>query len=97
MMENVFSLIQVNDKKRFEAAVKVAREYGYRFPNENIVPGPTFEQCKKYYKNAKLILHTFTNDITGKKEIQITTAPILKSYPQYSNLDIPKKTLFWNY
>ena len=90
-------LIQVNDKKRFEAAVKVAREYGYKFPNENIVPAPTFEGCKKYYKNAKLILHTFINDITGKKEMQITTAPILESYPQYYGMNIRKKTLFWDY
>ena len=90
-------LIQVNGKKRFDTAVKVAREYGYKFPNENIVSAPTFEGCKKYYKNAKLILHAFTNDITGQKEMQITTAQIIKSYPQYADLDIRKKCLFWDY
>lgn len=94
---DVESFVCVNDKRRFDSAIKVAREYGYRFPNENIIPAPTYEQSKKYFKNAKLILHTFYNDIIGKKEMQITTAPIIKSYPQYADLDIRKKCLFWNY
>ena len=46
---------------------------------------PTFNECKsQIHGNAKLVIHAFYNDITGRREILFGSRSIYNSYPQYS-------------
>ena len=75
--------IRVNDPQTFALAVFGLQEssWGFRFPNGIPI---TYDAARKWYRgNSKMLLHIFYNSITGKHEMQITTATIQKSYPQY--------------
>ena len=42
-----------------------------------------YEQMKKnFHGNAKMLLHLFKNEITGKYDMQCTTRAIARTYPQ---------------
>lgn len=74
----------VENKNLFNKRVWQAKSSGFKwasdFPNDE----PSFERIKSmFHGNSKLLLHLFHNDITGKDEMQVTTATIIKSYPQY--------------
>ena len=58
---------------------------GYEWVGVN--KNPTFLECKnQIHGNAKLIIHAFYNDISGKNEIQFGTKRIYSSYPHLRNI-----------
>ena len=74
----------IENKNLFEKRVWQAKSNGFKwaidFPNGDL----SFERAKSmFHRNSKLLLHLFHNDITGKDEMQVTTATIIKTYPQY--------------
>lgn len=76
-------LFKVKSDEQFNRTIKMLNRLGYvwatDFPKE-----PTFKECKSFYhSNSKLLIHTFYNNITNKKEMCATTMTTLKSYPQY--------------
>lgn len=41
---------------------------------------------RAYHGNSKMIVNTFYNTFTNKKEISVGTMTVYKSYPQFRNL-----------
>lgn len=83
MNKKIIILYDVNTKEAFDEITQHFKNNGFyfvgEFPGHNI----TFEEAKSFYRrNAKIKLQPFYNTITGRKEIQITTAAIEKTYPQ---------------
>lgn len=68
----------------------LARKEGFAsasdFEKEIPTAAELFTKFKKYYHgNSKMILHFFYNNITKRKEFEIGTKTIYRSYPQYKN------------
>lgn len=75
-------LYKVNSKKQHDKVVAEMRQKGFLFPNN---ASYDFEHAKSlYHGNSILLLHTFYNDITHKKEMQYTTKSVYLSYPQHT-------------
>ena len=75
----------VNTEKFFNTITKELKNLGYEWVGIN--KNPTFPECNnQIHCNAKLIIHAFYNDITGKNEIQFGTKSIYRSYPHLRNI-----------
>lgn len=61
---------------------------GFRFWDGRELNAETVISCFKgtYHGNSKMIVNTFYNTITNKKEISVGTMTVYKSYPQFRNL-----------
>ena len=82
-MQEIF--IRADTEKTYEEIVTCAILSPWCFlPPGGLSPSFHFREMKKHFHgNSKIILHLFYNDITGKYEMQATTAAIQKTYPQY--------------
>lgn len=84
-------LFKVSTETEFNELVAELKKAGYvwatDFPNHE----PTYKECKSFYHgNSKLLIHAFFNSITSKREFQVTTLSVLKTYPQYKGFNIRK-------
>ena len=76
--------IPVNDPDTFKKAVIGAflSPWSFCFPG-GLLPCYRYEPMKKsFHGNAKMLLHLFKNEITGKYDMQCTTRAIERTYPQ---------------
>ena len=83
--------IKVKDRETYSKIITSAyiSEWAFQFPNHCAI---SYDQAKKHYHgNSKLLMHLFYNELTGKHELQVTTATIEKSYPQIKSI----KTYEW--
>lgn len=65
----------------------MANDFDHRVPDAMVLL-KSFKNC--YHGNSKLLLHFYTNKITGRKEIDFGTRSVYRSYPQYRNMHIVK-------
>lgn len=84
-----------NDIKKMQSILSAAKKCGFVYASDFTAEIPTAKellaQFKKYnHGNAKMILHFFHNQITGRKEISTGSRAIFKTYPQYKNIKIIK-------
>lgn len=76
-----------NTNKQYKKVTEFLYKNGFEWVG--IIKRPLFEECKRaLHGNAKLIIHAFYNDITGKKEIQFGSKSIYESYPQHKHIKI---------
>lgn len=85
--------IKVNDEKSYNEAALSAflSPWQFCFPvPKGIDKSCSFSAMKEHFRgNSKLLLHLFHNSITGKFEMQVTTASIEKSFPQNRSVKLP--------
>lgn len=82
-MQEIF--IRADTEKVYEEIVvsSLLSPWGF-LPPGGLSPSFHFREMKKHFHgNSKIILHLYYNDITGKYEMQATTAAIQRTYPQY--------------
>ena len=80
----------------FKRTIAAAAGYGYTFPNG--ANPPSFESAKAFYHgNSKLLLHLFYNEITGGREMRITTRATELTYPQIKRVWVQSidKRVLW--
>lgn len=85
--------IQCASTEKMQSLLNVAKNCGFVYASDFTAEIPTAKELLAQFKkhnhgNAKMILHFFHNQITGRKEISTGSATIYRSYPQYKNLKI---------
>ena len=76
-------LYEINTRQQHDKIINDMLKKWYTFTNGG--KGWDFETAKSvYHGNSKLLLHTFHNTITGKKEMKYITRSTYLSYPQYT-------------
>lgn len=84
-------LFKANTEDDFKRVVANLKKIGYVWATDFPKHEPTYEECKsQYHGNSKLLIHGFHNDINGKYEMSVTTLSIMKTYPQYKDVNLKK-------
>ena len=84
-----------NDLDKIQNVLQQAKNNGFVMASDFDKNIPSAEKLyndfRKYnHGNAKIILHFFYNNITGRKEIAYGTKSAFLSYPQFKSIKITK-------